>query len=124
MRRLGSLVAVLFASAALGCGGGSDGYTTGTTTTGTGSNSGASTSSSVSVGNDFFTPASTAVAPGTTVTWTWNSGGVQHNVTFDDGQKSPTQGSGTYTRAFAAAGTYNYHCTIHGAAMSGTVTVK
>ena len=49
---------------------------------------------------------------------------AQHSVTFDDGTTSPTQDQGTYTRTFGAAGTYNYHCSIHGAAMAGTITVQ
>ena len=32
-------------------------------------------------------------------------------------------GGGTYVHAFANAGTYNYHCTIHGPIMSGSVHV-
>lgn len=84
-----------------------------------------STSNSISVRDNSFSPSATTVPVGTTVTWTW-SGSNSHNVTFDDGSgiKSPTQTSGTFTRNFAAAGTYAYHCTIHGQAMSGTVTVK
>lgn len=81
-----------------------------------------STSNSVSVVDNAFSPSATRVAAGTTVTWTWN-GINQHNVTFDDGATSATQSSGTYARAFTLAGTYPYHCTIHGIAMSGTVTV-
>lgn len=83
---------------------------------------GGSTSASIAVGNNFFQPSATTVAVGSTVTWTW-AGGVSHNVTFDDGPASPTQSSGTYQRMFTAAGTYHYHCTIHGMAMSGTITV-
>ncbi len=30
---------------------------------------------------------------------------------------------GTYVHTFATAGTYDYHCTIHGITMSGSVTV-
>ena len=65
--------------------------------------------------------------------WAWNSctgdaySGqtcVSHSVTFDDGVTSPTQDQGTFSRIFNAAGTYNYHCSIHGAAMSGTITVQ
>ena len=41
--------------------------------------------------------------------------------TVDDGIASGTQSSGTFQRTFSAAGAYPYHCTIHGAAMSGTV---
>jgi plastocyanin len=78
----------------------------------------------VTVGNNFFSPVDLSVAAGTTVTWNWAAGAVEHNVTFDDGQHSATQSSGSYPRTFSAAGSYPYHCTIHGAAvMHGTVTV-
>jgi plastocyanin len=96
------------------CGGGSD------STTGPMDGQG----NTVTVGNNFFSPAELSVAPGTTVTWSWAAGAVEHNVTFDDGQHSATQSSGSFPRTFSAAGTYPYHCTIHGAAvMHGTVTV-
>jgi plastocyanin len=37
---------------------------------------------------------------------------------------SSTLGNGgVYMHTFATAGTYNYHCTVHGLAMSGSVTV-
>ena len=108
---------LLLALVVASCGGSST-PTTGTTN-GTGN-----TSSSISVGNNFFSPSATTVAVGTTVTWTWATGDVQHNVTFDDGTHSNDQSNGSYSRTFSAAGSYNYHCTIHGAAvMSGTVTV-
>jgi plastocyanin len=64
------------------------------------------------------------VATGTTVTFTWNSGATQHNVTFDDGPASANQASGTYQRTFGTAGSFPYECTIHGSAMSGTITVE
>ena len=97
-----------------GCGGGSD-STTGPMDAG---------GNTVTVGNNFFSPADLSVAAGTTVTWSWAAGAVEHNVTFDDGQHSATQSSGSFPRTFSAAGTYPYHCTIHGAAvMHGTVTV-
>ena len=105
---------------ALGCGGSSD---SGLTSPGGGTNSGGSTSDAISVIDNSFSPAATTVPVGTTVTWTWN-GANQHNVTFDDGTKSATQSAGTFDRKFDAAGTYKYHCTIHGTAMSGTVTVQ
>ena len=79
---------------------------------------------SVTVANNTFTGGTQTVAVGTTVTWTWAQGAVNHNVTFDDGNKSSTQNAGTYTRKFTTAGTYPYHCTIHGPAMSGTITVQ
>lgn len=77
----------------------------------------------VSVGDNFFSPNQAAVAVGDTVTWTWG-GSASHNVTFDDGPASATQASGTYKRAFSAPGTYAYHCTIHGASMSGSIAVN
>jgi plastocyanin len=80
--------------------------------------------STVTVGNNFFSPADLSVAAGTTVTWSWAPGADEHNVTFDDGEHSATQSSGSFPRTFSAAGSYPYHCTIHGAvAMHGTVTV-
>ena len=93
----------------------------------------------VTVGNNSFSPATLTVTPGTTVTWTWDTcsqgsdpyGGstktcVNHSVTWDTpgGTASPTQSEGNYTRAFATAGTFDYHCAIHGAAMSGKIVVQ
>jgi plastocyanin len=87
----------------------------------------------VSITNDAFTPASRTVAVGSNVSWVWNTctGDVygtgqqcaSHNVTFDDGVASPTQNQGSFDRAFTAAGTYTYHCTVH-PAMTGTITVQ
>jgi plastocyanin len=82
----------------------------------------------VTVQDNAFNPSSNTVAVGETVTWTW-AGGNSHNVTWDSGSPaaSPTQSSGTYQRTFTQAGTYSYHCSIHGspgAGMHGTVTVQ
>lgn len=79
--------------------------------------------SSVSVQDNQFSPANATVTVGTTVTWTW-AGANQHNVTFTGGPASATQVTGTYQRQFTAAGTFNYQCSIHGASMSGSVTVN
>lgn len=70
-----------------------------------------------------YSPSATTVAPGTTVTWTW-AASAEHAVTFGDGPRSPIQASGTYQRTFPAAGSFPYRCSIHGAAMSGTVTAR
>ncbi|HEY8257784.1 MAG TPA: plastocyanin/azurin family copper-binding protein [Gemmatimonadales bacterium] len=100
--------------AALGCGSGS-----------TPADNNPPPAGDITVGNNFYNPAGFSTPLNSTVTWAWNSSGIQHNVTFDDGQHSDTQGSGTYQRTFTVAGSYTYHCTIHGAAvMSGTVTVS
>ena len=78
----------------------------------------------ITVQNNSFNPSTFSVPANTKVTWVWNSAGVSHNVTFPgDGEHSLTQGSGEYDRTFTTAGSYPYHCTIHGVAMSGTITV-
>ena len=109
-----SLIAGTVALAVLGCGGGSDNGGTGPTPGG---------NNTVSVVNNAFNPSALSVASGSTVTWQWNSGGVAHDVTFDDGIASSIQSSGSFQRTFTAAGSFPYHCTIHGPSMSGTVTV-
>ena len=90
-------------------------------------------SGGVSVTNDAFSPADKSVAVGATVQWSWNSCDADpygpavcgsHSVTFDDGIASPIQDKGTFTRTFAAAGVYTYHCAVHGAAMTGKITVQ
>jgi|SRR5438105_6075068 len=87
----------------------------------------------ISVSNDMFSPSTKTVSVGAEVKWAWNSCTgdpyygqtcASHSVTFDDGSGSPTQSQGTYSRIFNAAGTYSYHCSVHGAAMSGTITVQ
>ena len=78
----------------------------------------------VAVRNNLFAPATLQVRVNSTVTWQWNSGGVEHNVTFETGPSSGNRTSGSFARAFQTAGTYSYVCTIHGAqVMSGVVTV-
>ena len=121
------LLAGLVLATALGCGGykAPTSPTTGGDSGGGGGGGGGGATGSVTVANFLFNPASLTVAPGTTVTWTWAAGAVDHNVTFDDGEHSATQSSGTYQRVFMTAGTYPYHCTIHGAqGMVGTIIVS
>ena len=87
----------------------------------------------ISVTNNVFTPASKTVPVGTAVNWAWNSctgdvySGqtcVSHNIVFDDGTTSGLQDHGSYSRTFSVAGTYPYHCSVHGPAMSGSITVN
>lgn len=128
---LGFGVAMLMACG--GGGGDSPGYSTGPSTPPTNSSPPpGSGNGSVTVVNNAFNPADVIVAPGSSVTWHWNTcdngypaqSCVAHSVTFDDGTASPTQESGTFTRTFATAGTYNYHCAVHGALMTGSVKVQ
>jgi plastocyanin len=92
-----------------------------------------STSATIVVKNNRFDPSATTVNVGTTVTWTWDAcdddgyGGqtcVNHSVTFAGGSGSPTQSTGTYSRPFNTAGTFNYTCIVHGSAMAGQVVAR
>lgn len=127
MKRIGfTMLALAACLAGANCGGGGD-STTGVTTPPPGD------PHEVVVSNDKFTPASMTVPTGTTVTWTWDacSGDLygdqtctDHQVGFDDGPTSALQSTGTYSRAFDKAGTYPYHCLVHGVAMSGSIVVQ
>ncbi|HTE46326.1 MAG TPA: plastocyanin/azurin family copper-binding protein [Gemmatimonadaceae bacterium] len=121
----------------IGCGGSGIGdYGTSPDTPSAGNPAGSANTNEISIADQNFTPNTTTVPKGTKVTWTWNSctdggyggyaGCVMHNVTFDDGSNisSAVQDSGTFNRTFAAAGTYKYHCSVHGAAMSGQIIVN
>jgi plastocyanin len=78
----------------------------------------------VAVVNNSFSPSTLGVSVNSTVTWQWNSAGVEHNVTFQTGPNSATQTSGSFSRAFTAAGSFPYACTIHAAeGMTGVVNV-
>ncbi|HEV7704692.1 MAG TPA: plastocyanin/azurin family copper-binding protein [Gemmatimonadaceae bacterium] len=134
-KRTNHVCAFLVLAAAVACGGGgsasSDGGVTGPVNNPPPANG---STTALTVTNNKFTPAHDSVAVGSTLTWTWNSctgdgyGGsmcTSHSVQFDDaGGSSEIQDSGTFSRTFASAGTYTYHCAVHGAAMAGTVIVK
>jgi len=71
-----------------------------------------------------FTPKTLRVKKGTTVKWTWKTGGVPHNV-VGKGFKSKTAAKVTFSKRFTKKGTYKYLCTIHKAqGMTGTVKVS
>jgi plastocyanin len=72
-----------------------------------------------------FSPDALTVSVGQTVTWS-NGGSIGHTVTFDSGPafNQPLNPGATVTRTFATAGTFTYHCSIHGPSMHGTITVK
>ena len=82
----------------------------------------------ISVEDNFFAPANITIGKGTTVTWTWN-GNRDHTVTsgtasaptnlFDSG----VQNSGSFSFKFNSTGKFPYFCRVHGAMMSGTITV-
>ncbi len=85
----------------------------------------------VSIKNFAFSPGSISVRAGTTVMWTNDeASAVPHTVTsgtpnapsgmFDSGTLNPGQ---TFQFTFTTPGTFAYFCRIHGAAMTGTITV-
>jgi plastocyanin len=81
----------------------------------------------VAVSDYTYTPNTITVAEGDAVRWN-NPGNTQpHDVSFDDGsfvQPVPaSQDLWSVTRSFPAAGTFRYHCSVHGSFMSGTVVV-
>ena len=138
MKRWTYVAATIGAAFLAACGGaGGSGYSTGPgnppPTGGTGG--GNSNTNQVTMQEQTFAPGTITVPKGSTVTWNWpacdnsgyggyGSGCISHSVIFDDNVQSPTQSSGTFTRTFAAAGTFNYHCGVHGTSMNGTVIVQ
>jgi LPXTG-motif cell wall-anchored protein len=91
---------------------------------------------SVTVGDNFYSPQTITISAGQSVTWTYPSSGSSiHSVTADDGSFNSSPGcpgnvnacmgpGDTYRHTFSSAGTFPYHCLVHGFAMSGTVVVQ
>ena len=83
---------------------------------------------SVSIGDNFYKPKSVTIRVGQSIKWR-NDGAVAHTVTsdsdstvkFDSGTLEPR---GAYALKPATRGKLTYHCTIHGKAQSGTITVN
>lgn len=72
-----------------------------------------------------FKPGDLKVKVGDTVTWRFDDKGINHDVVADDGSfKSEIQDSGSFRHTFDKAGTYDYVCTLHRAAMKGTIVVE
>ncbi|HXT22761.1 MAG TPA: Calx-beta domain-containing protein [Thermoanaerobaculia bacterium] len=76
-----------------------------------------------------FSPGTITIDRGQPVCWTWNTAGTSHNLKADDGSFSSGQpvSQGTFQRTFTTAGTYGYHCQVHGSptgGMHGTVVVR
>jgi plastocyanin len=84
------------------------------------------TSAAVTVGPNgtlTYSPSAVDIAAGGTVNWTW-AGGLSHSVTSDTGVfDSGIKASGAFSFTFPNAGSFPYHCMVHGTIMSGTVMV-
>ncbi len=74
-----------------------------------------------------FDPSTFSATEGQTVIWAWPASSITHNIVFEDGTPgSGNKSSGTFSRTFTTAGSYPYHCSIHGApgvGMNGVVNV-
>jgi len=85
----------------------------------------AGANATVTIAGFAFDPASVTINAGDSVTWT-NHDQAAHSVVFTGG--GPRTGvlatGASATLTFVTAGTFNYICGIHGAAMSGTVIVR
>jgi plastocyanin len=53
----------------------------------------------------------------------WDSGTIDHNVTFDDGPRQDLPAGAKVQFKFTKAGSFHYTCTIH-PGMEGTITVS
>jgi len=72
-----------------------------------------------------FSPASKTVKVGAVVKWK-NSDGYAHTVTSNDGitfDSGNISGGSIYSYTTTVDGTFDYHCTIHGLTMAGTLIV-
>jgi plastocyanin len=86
---------------------------------------GGGTGNNIGMSGMSFSPASKTVTKGSVVKWT-NNDSYAHTVTSNDGitfDSGNIAGNGTYSYTANTAGTFDYHCTIHGMVMSGTLIV-
>ncbi len=85
----------------------------------------------ITVSDTGFSPGALQVPIGTQVFWQW-TGKQEHQITGsfkgNDGDipvESPRlKGSGTFSYEFKTNGLFEYHCAVHGEAMSGQVIIK
>jgi plastocyanin len=76
--------------------------------------------------NMAFAPSSVTVTKGTVVKWQ-NNDGYAHTVNSNDGttfSSGTINGGDSFSYTTTVAGTFNYHCLIHGLPMSGILIVN
>ncbi|MCC6455685.1 MAG: PKD domain-containing protein [Caldilineaceae bacterium] len=78
----------------------------------------------VEVFNNRYEPADVTIPAGGKVVWVLREG--THSVTADDGSFEQPAGSNwpPFIHSFDAADTYDYHCSVHGLSMAGSVIVQ
>ena len=78
----------------------------------------------ITISDNKFEPAEITIKAGTTVRWQW-SGNNPHSVLISGSNSGQHSSSGTFERTFSAAGaSFPFQCGVHGAAMSGRITVE
>jgi plastocyanin len=86
----------------------------------------------LSEGGNRFQPAALTMPAGGAVQWRWAPGSTGHNIVPDDQESPPSSGAPAdwpkwHVFTFTRAGTFRYHCSVHGGpggvGMSGTITV-
>jgi plastocyanin len=75
----------------------------------------------VEMHDNAFEPPVIQIPAGTTVTWAFTDGSIQHNVVAEDFE-SEVKSDGTFTHTFTDPGTHDYRCTLH-PGMTGRVIV-
>jgi plastocyanin len=125
MKKIVRLASVAVIAASLGILGCSKDSSNPSGTSSSSQNPQPSQSNTVTMINISYSPSTLTVSKGTTVTWQ-NNDGVTHTSTSDDGlwdtgNIAPRTSKGV---TFSNAGTFKYHCTIHGPNMSGTIVVR
>lgn len=76
--------------------------------------------------NSQFQPSTLTVAAGTTVTFEWSDGAVQHSVVPEapgtiPSDPTPVGAPHSYSVTFTAPGTYRYYCSVHGGPGTGGI---
>jgi plastocyanin len=78
-------------------------------------------SATITILDNSFGPQTVLLTVGGTVTWEWNPNNVNpHSVVFSSAAGAPgghptAKATGTpYAGTFAQAGTFNFHCSVHG----------
>lgn len=87
------------------------------------------TTVTITVGDNFYSPLAVTIHPGDVVAWHYQGGSNIHPTASDNGAWATfiiNTTSPDNSLAFPTAGSFPYHCTIHGGAgvgMYGTITV-
>lgn len=81
----------------------------------------------IKVADNKFEPATATIKVNQEIIWEWSGSNPHSVVGTYEGIKQPESvrltGSGTFVLSFSKPGTLTYQCGVHGASMSGKVTI-